>query len=119
MSCNTPRTLLVAPLAALLLVSACSAKSDARLGKLSAGISKDSVLAIMGVEKPQRVDPYLVNSRYIEAMYFPLPGAADSASLTDRNMSPVIVVDGKLAAWGWQQWDSIAADNKIQVPPKE
>ena len=117
MSRSTPRTLRLAPLAALLLVSACSS-SDARLKELSAGISKDSVLAIMGVDKPQRADVFLVDGRYIEAMYFPAPGATDSASLTDRNMSPVIVVDGKLTAWGWKQWDSIATEHKIQVPPK-
>ena len=105
MSRPSPSTLLVPPLAALLLVSACSAKKDARLEQLSAGISKDSVLAVMGVDKPQRVDPFLVGGHYIEAMYFAFPGATDSANLADRNMSPVIVQDGKLAAWGWKQWD--------------
>jgi hypothetical protein len=117
-SCNTPRTLRLAPLAALLLISACSA-GDARLKQLSAGISKDSVLAIMGVDKPQRADMYLVAGHHIETMYFSAPGATDSASLTDRNMTPVVVVDGKLTAWGWKQWDSIATETKIQVAPKE
>ena len=114
MSRHTPSTLLVAPLAALLLVSACS-KKDARLEQLSAGISKDSVLAIMGGDKPQRVDPYLIGGHYIEAMYFAFPGASDSADFADRNMTPVIVSDGKLAAWGWKQWDSVAAEYKIPV----
>lgn len=115
---NSSRSALIAvPLLGLLVLSACT-KPDARLEKLSAGISKDSVLVIMGGEKPQRVDPFLVTGQYIEAMYFPKPGAADSASVTDRNMSPVIVVDGKLVAWGWTKWDSIAASKKIQVPEK-
>ena len=108
---------IAAPVLGLLFLSACS-KGDVRLEKLSAGISKDSVLAVMGAEKPQRIDPFLVNGQYIEAMYFPKPGAADSASVADRNMSPVIVVDGKLAAWGWTQWDSIAGSKKIPVPKK-
>jgi hypothetical protein len=106
--------LLVPALAALLLVSACS-KKDARLEQLSTGISKDSVLAIMGGDKPQRVDPFLVGGHYLEAMYFAFPGASDSADFADRNMSPVIVSDGKLAAWGWKQWDSVAAEYKIPV----
>lgn len=105
----------MAPIAALLLFSACSSKSDARLENLSAGITKDSALAIMGVAKAERVDPFLIDGQYIEAMYFPLPGETDSASRTDRNMSPVIVVDGKLAGWGWKQWDSIAEAHKIEV----
>jgi hypothetical protein len=104
------------PLVSLLLLSACGSKSDARLERLSAGISKDSVLVIMGVEKAERVDPFLIGGHYIEAMFFPLPGETDSASVQDRNMSPVIVVDGKLAGWGWKQWDSIAGANRIEVP---
>jgi len=110
-------TLVAAPALVLLALSACASR-DARLEKISAGISKDSVLAIMGVEKPQRLDPYLVNSHYIETMYFPRPGKADSASVADRNMSPVVVVDGRVAAWGWEQWDSVAASNKIPVKAK-
>lgn len=117
MSSPTRSTLLGVPVVGLLLLSACS-KSDARLEKISAGISKDSVLVIMAVEKPERVDPFLVNGQYIEAMYFPMPGATDSASVTDRKMSPVILTDGKVVAWGWKQWDSVAADKKIVVPEK-
>jgi len=73
------------------------------------------VLSIMGVEKAQRIDPYLVGGEYIEAMYFAKLGKADSASVVDRNMSPVVVVDGKLVGWGWKQWDSIAESKKIPV----
>jgi hypothetical protein len=102
------------PAALLMLAAGCS-RADARLEKLTAGIPKDSVIKIMGIEKPQRVDPYLTGGHYIEAMYFPLPGATDSAGLTDRKMSPVVVIDGALAGWGWTQWDSIAGANHIPV----
>ena len=117
MASSTRSALIAVPVLGLLFLSACS-KSDTRLEKLSAGISKDSVLAIMGVEKPQRIDPYLVEGHYIETMYFPKRGPADSASVADRNMSPLVVVDGKLVAWGWKQWDSIAAAKKIPVTKK-
>lgn len=118
MASSIHSALIAAPALGLLFLSACGDKADARLEKLSAGISKDSVLAVMGVEKPQRVDPFLINGQFIEAMYFPKSGAADSASVADRNMSPAIVVDGKLVAWGWKQWDSIAAEKKIPVAAK-
>jgi hypothetical protein len=72
----------------------------------------------MGVDRPEKYETYLVSGNYIEAMYFPLPGATDSASVTERRMSPVIVSDGKLVAWGWTQWDSMAAATKIVVAPK-
>jgi hypothetical protein len=102
----------------LLVVSACN-KKDERLEKLSKGIGKDSVLAVMGVEKAQRVVPYLASGHYIEAMYFPKPGRTDSASVVLRNMSPVVVIDGKVIGWGWSTWDSVATNNAIQLPPKK
>jgi hypothetical protein len=88
--------------------------SDARLKKLTVGIPRDSALRVTGLEKPERTDRYLVGGHFIEAMYFAKPGA-DSGKTPDRQMSPVVVVDGKLAAWGWKTWDSIAAANKIVV----
>lgn len=94
------------------VLAAC--RSDSRFAKLTVGIPKDSALALFGVEKPARTDPYLVGGHYIEALYYAKPGA-DSGSVSDRELSPVIVVDGMLAAWGWKQWDSIAAANKIIV----
>lgn len=114
MSSDRPGTCFAAPFATLLFLSACGPGGDGRLEQLSAGISKDSAQAIMG-GNAHRVDPYLVNGHMIEALYYPTPGATDSASMADRNMSPLVVMDGKLAAWGWKQWDSIAAENKIVV----
>ncbi len=117
----TPTTSLRSlPLAGLLLTAALAAcaRPDARLEKLTVGIPADSVVKLMGVEKPKRHDPYLINGHYIEAMYYPKPGAVDSASTTDRKMSPVVLVDGKLVGWNWTTWDSIAGANKIVVAPK-
>jgi hypothetical protein len=117
---TTSNSLRSLPLAALFFTAALAACSrpDARLEKLTVGIPTDSVLKIMGVEKPKRLVPYLANGHFIEAMYYPKPGATDSAATTDRKMSPVVVVDGKLVGWGWTTWDSIAAANKIVVAPK-
>ena len=99
------------------LSAACS-RGDPRLEKLSVGIPKDSALAVMGVEKPVRVDPYLVSGHYIEAMYF-ARSDADTGKVPDRKLSPVIVIDGNLAAWGWTKWDSIAGANNIVVEKKQ
>lgn len=100
------------------MVAGC-AKSDKRLELLSTGIPTDSALKVMGVEAAQRRDAFLVGGKYIEAFYFPLPGGTDSAAVQDRNMSPVITVDGKVTAWGWAQWDSMATANRIALaPPK-
>lgn len=100
------------------VLASCAGKTDPRLEQLSAGIGKDSVLKVMGAEKPEKATAFLIAGSYIEAMYFPVPGATDSAGITDRKMSPVIVIDGKLVAWGWKQWDSLAAAHNIPVAPK-
>ncbi len=107
----------LASLVALLALSGCE-RSDPRLEQLAVGMAKDSVLAVMGGEKPQRVDPYLNNGQYVEAMLYPRMGKADSVSLRDRNMTPVVVINGKLAGWGWNYWDSTAGANNIPVAPK-
>jgi len=107
---------------ALLLIggvtlAACD-RDDSRLEHLTVAISKDSVLKVMG-QAPKRLDPYLTEGRYIEAMYYPRRGKADPESGKDRNMAPVIVVDGKLVGWGWDFWDSTASRYKIRVAAKE
>lgn len=107
-------TLLLLAIVGLGGLNAC-AREDPRLKKLSKGISRDSVLAVMGIEKPHRIDPFLVNGQYIEAMYFARSGARGTDSVPDRKMAPVIVIDGALVGWGWNQWDSIAGANRIEV----
>jgi len=110
-------TIRPAPLAATLLIGGLLAGcgGDQRLDRLTAGISKDSTLAIMGVEKPKRVEAYLSKGHYIEALYYYPPGKSEAPDLADRQLSPVIVIDGVLAAWGWRQWDSIAGAHRIVV----
>lgn len=88
---------------------------DNRLEQLTVGISKDSALKVMGVEKPTRTDPYLTGGKFIELMYFAPPGGADS--VPDRDMSPLVAVNGLLVGWGWETVDSVAGATKIPVAP--
>ena len=99
-----------------LAVAACS-RPDPRFQKLTIGIPKDSAVRVIGVEKPNRIDPYLVNGHYLEAMYFAPPDA--NSALTDREMTPMVIIDGVLTAWGWKKWDSIATANKIIVQKEQ
>lgn len=112
-----PRSLPFAPLAALLLtgIALTGCGGDKRFGQLAAGMSKDSALAIMGVQKPKKVEAYMSKGHYIEAFYYYPTGKSEAPGLTDRQLSPVIVIDGVLAAWGWNKWDSIAVANRIVV----
>jgi len=117
----TPRILrrLVAPLIAVTMLAACGGE-DPRLAGLSAGISKDSAIAAMGGASPRRTDAYLVGGQFIEAMLFnPARSAPEgSDTLPDRDLTPLVAVNGLLVGWGWAQWDSVAAAHNIQVAPK-
>lgn len=94
-------------------------QADARLKNLHAGMALDSVVPAMDGAKAARTDPFLYKGQYIQTMYFPRKGKSDSLSLTDRKMSPVVLIGGKVTGWGWDYWDSVAAANKIPVAPKK
>ena len=97
-------------------LAACSSGGDARFEQLSVGITKDSVLKLMGAQAPTRTDPFLTDGKFIEVMYFAPAGTTDS--LPDREMSPLVTVDGKLVGWGWETLDSVAAATRIPVAAK-
>ena len=102
-------------LALAALLTGCSS-GDARFKQLAVGITKDSALKVMGAQAPTRTDPYLTEGKFIEIMYFAPAGSTDS--LPDREMSPLVAVDGKLVGWGWEVLDSVAAATKIPVAEK-
>jgi broad specificity phosphatase PhoE len=107
-----------AALVSALLLTGCTPKDD-RLETLSAGIREDSLLKLMKTEAPERKDAWLLDAARIEAWYFPYRKATDTMSFKDRNMSPVVLVDSVVVAWGWDKWDSIASAKHIPVaPPK-
>jgi hypothetical protein len=102
------------PLALLAALAACRAP-DPRFARLTAGIGGDSALKVMDEAKPVRADPFLVKGQYIQAMYFRGPGDGDTAG---RKLSPLVMINGKLAGWGWKYLDSVAAATSIPVPGK-
>ncbi|MGQ0703388.1 MAG: hypothetical protein ACT4PM_09690 [Gemmatimonadales bacterium] len=101
------------PLLTIGLALGACARPDPRLNDLTKGITRDSMITVMGMDNPRRIDPFLINGQYIEAMYFAKPGADPQDSIPDSKLSPVVVVNGTLVGWGWKEWDSIATANKI------
>ena len=95
----------------------CTKGEDPRLQKLTAGISKDSALAALDVRNGERSATYLVKGKMIELTMVRREGAEgplDSLPRTDYN--PVVMIDGKLAGWGWKYWDSVSQE--IGVHPE-
>ena len=108
---------IVAAVSLIALFAACE-RPDERLKGLTVGISKDSAKKVMG-SAPEKEDRFLVNGQYIESMYYPKTGSTDAKRLEPRSMTPVVAVNGALQGWGWAYWDSVAAANKYEVPPKK
>lgn len=94
-------------------------KDDPRLKNLSAGISKDSALAVLGGGQGERPESYLVKGEMIEALMVRregVEGPLDSLPKTDYN--PIVIVNGKLAGWGWTYFDSVSKEIGVTVHQK-
>ncbi len=103
--------------AALILVSAC-AKEDPRVQNLGVGISKDSAFAVMELPDTERGEAYQMNGQYIEAFVVRKQGVEGPRdSLSRKQMTPVVVIGGKVTGWGWDHWDSVAGANGIETKP--
>ena len=108
------RSLLVVAMGSLAMLG-CRADEDARLKGLTAGISKDSALSVIGVQSGERSAAYLVSGQLIEAMMIRREGVEGPLdSLSRQQYAPVVIIGGKLAGWGWTYWDSVSGANNIK-----
>src|SRR5262245_539276 len=78
-----------------LLLSVGCEREDTRLKNLTAGIAKDSALAVMGGTATDK-SSFLVDAKLIEIFYYSKRGKTDSASRVLRNAAPLVIVEGKL-----------------------
>lgn len=114
MSLAGPRAFAIATL--LLGAAACG---DSRLKDLSIGIDRDSVAVVMQTDAPHRSESYLLDGKFWEIFYYPRGEAADADSIAWREMSPVVLADGKVAGWGWDYWEREAERMNIPTPPEQ
>jgi hypothetical protein len=108
------------------LTLAAAACGDARINKLTAGISRDSALKVInegaGGDSLARVykqETYLQNGKITNVLFYNKDGtkqAADS-SLEARRQVPIVLVGGKVTGWGWTHYDSVAKVMGFQPSP--
>ena len=101
-----------AALATLTLLAACS---DARLDKLTLGISPDSAAKLIG-DAPHRDNAYLTAGKVWDVQLYARSTANPKDSIRWRKMSPVIFIDGKAVGWGWGWWSGAAKKQNILMP---
>ena len=101
-----------AALATVILLAACG---DARLDKLTLGISTDSAAKVIG-DAPHRTNAYLTAGKQWTVQFSSRSAAADKDSIPWRKMSPVVFIDGKVVGWGWGWWSGTAQKQNIAMP---
>jgi hypothetical protein len=100
-------------LTATVLAAGCR-KEDPRVTNLGVGIPKDSAMVVMELETAQRPSSWLVNGQYIETFEVRYPGVEGPRdSVSRKQITPLVLIDGKVAGWGWKFWDSVGQANGI------
>ena len=116
------RRLAIAAAGALAL-SACG--PDKRIKELSAGISRDSMLTIIGqgatptddggLPNVYRSEEYLANGHMLQVLFFsPKNQREGRDSVAASKLTPLVLEDGILRAWSWAGYDSVAAANNLE-----
>ncbi|MEO7965947.1 MAG: hypothetical protein ABIT38_18710 [Gemmatimonadaceae bacterium] len=109
----------LATTAALLLV-ACG---DSRVRGLEFGMTKDSVLKVISQGAPAgdslpnvyKYAQYFVDGKMFDVYFFEPKGrkAWKDPDVTDRELTPIVLVDGKLEGTGWSYMDGLTAQYKV------
>jgi hypothetical protein len=111
------RTLVAVALGTLVLLG-CT-REDPRLKRLTVGITRDSAIAALGVRSAEGREGYLVKGQFYDVMMLRREGTEGPLdSLSRKEYSPVVVINGQLAGWGWKYWDSISQDIRLPLKPK-
>jgi hypothetical protein len=116
-------------LASFLAIAATVACADARVKKLSEGISRDSVLTILrdgqaktatdSMQHVYEAAAYLVNGvRYDVVYYTKGEELAGVDSVPPKQLTPIVLQNDSVTGWGWEHWDSVARVLKVTLPPR-
>ncbi|MCU0651813.1 MAG: DUF3192 domain-containing protein [Candidatus Omnitrophica bacterium] len=81
------------------------------LNSLSLGMPRAEVLKIMGtepvmsegqsVDNPYRTDIFKGANKTYEILYYVSDVKINDGSISDNELTPVVLLDGKLVGWGW------------------
>ena len=89
-----------------------------RMAGLSSGMSRHDVLAVMGTKTIRSAEGRLISNPYRTKLYrtprheFELLLYYTDENLyheviTDEELTPLVIMDGKLDGWGWSHWNAL------------
>lgn len=120
---------IVSTACAIVFATACG--EDRRVSAVDTGISRDSAIKILSVDAKggaggdslpniYRRSEYILNAQRIEVLWFdPQNRNPGKDTLPYRELTPVVLHEGKVIGRGWDFWDSTAKANNIGVEPKK
>lgn len=101
----------------LMIFAAISGCTDTHLKRLSVGMPRDSVNALMGTNPPHRAASYLTAGKTWDVLMFAPRKAAASDSIPWRKLNVVVLANGRVVGWGWSWWEKFAPGLAIPLPP--
>lgn len=115
---------LVAAVGTIALLGACK---DKRIEDVNSGITRDSLLTIIGKGAPgvdsipnvYRSERYLIDSKNYEVFYFAGDGkhlnSATKDTLPWKDLTPIVIVDRVVQGKGWKFFDSLSTAHNIAL----
>lgn len=105
------------------------------LSKLKTGFSKDEVLGVMGqgstqtwqpgilllpwpatkITNPYRTEVFPLRSDTLEVLYYYTDIKAADGAITDDELTPIVLKNGKLDGWGWMYWNDTVKRYEIRL----
>jgi hypothetical protein len=117
------RILTLVAFGAVVTLTACE---DKRVRELNVGITRDSAMTVLAQEikgggsdsfpNVYSRDRFLIAGKNYEVLYFTKNNEkVHKDSVPAKKLTPLVFVDNKLIAKGWDAWDSVATANKIPL----
>jgi hypothetical protein len=115
---------LAVALAGAATLAACS---DSRIGDLSPGITRDSLMTILaqggqaGDTLPHvyRAEKYLSKGQMLEVLFYDRGDANEGTeTVPEGDLTPIVLRSDTLLGWGWTYYDSLAKDHNLTVKPR-
>ena len=120
------RGLTLAALGGMALLGACQ---DKRVKAVNTGITKDSLLTVIGRDGPPGADSlpnvyqrerYLIDSKNYEILFFSPTGkhafiGVQKDTIPWKDLTPIAMIDNRVVGKGWDYLDSLYSAHRIPV----
>ena len=102
--------------------------------KLELGMSKSDVLSIVGtsvdtlksdqptdkassriINNPYKSSAISIEDKSIEILYYYTDLKSDDGAITDDELTPIVLINGKVTGWGWDYWHDTAQKYEIRI----